>query len=91
MENSDDNPSYLNRDNNRNHVLLMKAKGYNTAICQICQDLDDSIKLIYDDLNLYVNSTVNNHLELHDDPSKPAKHAKLVAFLRESSQNAITE
>lgn len=69
----------------------MKAKGYNTAICKICQDLDDSIKLIYDDLNLYVNSTVNDSLKLHDDPNKQAKHAKLVAFLRESSQKAITE
>lgn len=90
IDNTDDNPTNLKLDN-RNHILLMKAKGYNSAICQICTDLDESIKLIYDDLSLYVNSTVKDNLELHDDPNKRKKRADLVGFLRESSQNAIAE
>lgn len=69
----------------------MKTKGYNSSICQICADLDNSIKSIYDDLSLYVNSTVEDSIDLHDDPKKREKHASLIGFLRESSQNAINE
>lgn len=90
VDNTEDNPSHLQRDA-RSHVLLMKTKGYNSTICQICADLDDSIKSIYDDLHLYVNATVKDNIDLHDDPNKREKHANLVDFLRESSHNAINE
>lgn len=90
VDNAEDNPSHLDRDA-RSHVLLMKTKGYNSSICEICTDLDNSIKSIYDDLNLYVNSTIKDNIELHDDPKKREKHSSLVSFLRESSHNAINK
>lgn len=94
MEESEDNPTSLKQalDTNRQkHRLLMKAKGYNNIICQICSKLDESIELIYNDLNLYVSSTINDGIQFHDSSDIQKKQTNLVEFLRDCSQNGLSE
>lgn len=94
VEKVEDNPRSLKQaldENRQNHLLLMKAKGYTNDICQICDKLDTSIELIYNDLSAYVNAANVENIQLHDDPNVRKLNASLVEFLRNCSHNGIAE
>lgn len=94
IENIADNPRSLKQaldPNRQSHHLLMKAKGYTNAICQLCDQLDNSIESIYNDLSLYVNSANVEMMHLEDDPNVRKVNANLVEFLRNCSQTGVSE
>lgn len=93
-EETEDNPKSLKNAldvNRQNHRLLMKSKGFSPELCRICNELDKSVESIYNDLNLYVNSTTTESIELRDDPNVRKEQANLVEFLRSCSQNGVSE
>lgn len=69
----------------------MKTKGFTSDICDVCNKFDEQIKSIYTDLSLYVNSTSNESIQLRDNPNVRKEHIVVVEFLRNCSQNAVTE
>lgn len=69
----------------------MKTKGYTIEICKICNEMDKSVESIYNDLNLYVNSSAAESIELIEDPVVRKEQIHLMEFLRSCSQNAISE
>lgn len=94
VEKIEDNPRSLKQaldPNRQSHHLLMKSKGYTNDICQICNQLDKNIESIYNDLSLYVNSTNVEMMHLEDDPNVRKVNANLVEFLRNCSQNGVSE
>lgn len=93
-EQADDNPKSLKWAldmNKQNHRLLMKTKGYTVELCKICNELDKSVESIYNDLSLYVSSTAVESIELRDDSDVRKEQFHLVEFLRNCSQNGISE
>lgn len=94
IEQTEDNPKSLKQaldENRQNHRLMMKSKGYSIEICRICNELDRSVESIYNDLNLYVNSTSTENIALREDPSIRKEQAGLIEFLRSCSQNGVFE
>lgn len=93
-DSSDDNPKSLKQAldaNRQSHRLLMKFKGYSIDICRICNQLDQSVESIYNDLSLYVNSTTTESIELRDDPNVRKEQSSLITFLKSCSQNGVLE
>lgn len=69
----------------------MKTKGYSIEICNICNELDKSVESIYKDLSLYVSSAATESIELKEDPNIRKQQTGLVEFLRNCSQNGVSE
>lgn len=93
-EEIEDNPKSLKQALDmyrQSHRLLMKTKGYSIELCNICDDLDKSVESIYNDLSLYVSSSATEGIELKEDPSVRKEQTHLVEFLRNCSQNGISE
>lgn len=93
-EESVDNPKSLKQaldQNRQNHTLLMKTKGYSIDLCRICNELDKSVESIYNDLSLYVSSSSNESIDMRDDSYVRKEQTHLVEFLRDCSQNGVSE
>lgn len=95
-EENADNPLSLKQALNANresHRLLMKTKGFTSDICGVCSNLDKSVELIYNDLDLYINGMTTETVHKRDNDLNAMKleQEKIVEFLRICSQDGVME
>lgn len=77
----------------QHHKLLLKTKGYTPGIVAVCQSLDDKMKILFDDLKLYLSgSNSSSGADVKQFGSGvPDDLEPMVAFLRTSSREGILE
>lgn len=63
----------------------MKSKGYSAAIISICQSLDNNLKSIYDELNVYLNHTSTT------GPTSADDNSDVVRYLQATSRESVSE
>lgn len=68
------------------HKLLMKVKGYSPEIINVINLMDSSLKILNDDLKLYLEN-LENGIEMNDGK----EHIEIVKFLKDSSREGISQ
>lgn len=87
-----DNPLSLKdalSSNKSSHRLLMKFKGFTTAIVELCNKLDGNLELLFTDLKMYLGG-MSDMMELRRSKEVDPDHQKIVLFLRECSKESIS-
>ena len=92
MEDAHDNPLSLKdalSNHKASHRLLMKVKGFTTAIVELCSKIDENLENLLTDLKIYLGG-ISDVLEMRRVKSVDPDHQTIVAFLRECSKNNIS-
>lgn len=88
-----DNPTSLKEalsTNKRTHRLLMKVSGYSPSIVELCDKIDESLELLFNELKQYLCGSLDI-IELKKiKESDSIDHQKLVQFLRDCSCENIS-
>lgn len=87
-----DNPQSLKdalSPNLASHRLLMKVKGFPTAIVDLCNKIDGNLELLFSDLKTYLGGT-SDVTELRRMKDVDPDHQKIVLYLRECSKQNIS-
>lgn len=91
-EDQSDNPLSLKdalSSNVQSHRLLMKVKGFTTAIVELCNKIDGNLELLFKDLKTYLGG-MGDMMEFKRAKDVNPDHQKIVAYLRECSKENIS-
>ncbi|CAO1415921.1 unnamed protein product [Diamesa serratosioi] len=75
--------------NKQSHKLLMKVKGFSTSTVEVCNKIDTSLELLFNDLKMYLGDQ-NNVMEMRKTKPVDADHHKIILYLRECSKENIS-
>lgn len=91
-EDASDNPLSLKdalSSNKQSHRLLMKVKGFTTAIVDVCNKIDGNLELLFTDLKLYLGG-ISDVKDLRRAKDVDPDHQKIVLYLRECSKENVS-
>ncbi|CRK92921.1 CLUMA_CG006488, isoform A [Clunio marinus] len=93
LEDPTDNPLSLQdalSTNKSLHKLLMKVKGFTTAIVDLCNKIDGRLELLFTDLKIYLGGRLNAAEIRRSKENVDPDHKEIVLYLRECSKENIS-